>query len=142
VRPPTAPAPGPGARRLALEELRGVWERFDLLAAPTMPVLAPRIGDETVELDGRPLSYRLSLIRFNSPWSLIGSPALTVPCGFVDGLPVGLLLAGRRFDEATVLRAGHAFQGATDWHERRPEAIDGEASQAVYRAVDSLAGRG
>jgi len=43
-----------------------------------------------------------------------------VPCGFVDGLPVGLALIGRRFGDATVLRAAHALQQATDWHQRRP----------------------
>jgi aspartyl-tRNA(Asn)/glutamyl-tRNA(Gln) amidotransferase subunit A len=85
-----------------------------------MPVLPPRVGEETVELDGRPIAYRLTLIRFNSPWSLIGSPVVNLPCGFVDGLPAGLALVGRRFAEAAVFRAAHAFQQATDWHDRRP----------------------
>ncbi len=49
-----------------------------------------------------------------------GLPVLSVPCGFVDGLPVGLALVGARHGEQTVLRAGHAFQRVTDWHERRP----------------------
>jgi Asp-tRNA(Asn)/Glu-tRNA(Gln) amidotransferase A subunit family amidase len=64
--------------------------------------------------------YRLALIRFNSPWSLVGSPAISVPCGMLDGLPVGLALVGPRFGDDAVLRAAHAFQLATDWHERRP----------------------
>ena len=85
-----------------------------------MPVLPPRIGEETVELDGRAVPYRLALIPYNSPWSLVGSPVVSVPCGFVEGLPVGLALVGPRFAEGTVLRAAHAFQRATDWHERRP----------------------
>jgi aspartyl-tRNA(Asn)/glutamyl-tRNA(Gln) amidotransferase subunit A len=118
--PPTAYVTGQRARRLFYDECRRVFERFDLLAAPTMPVLPPRVGEETVELDGRPIAYRLTLIRFNSPWSLIGSPVVNLPCGFVDGLPAGLALVGRRFAEATVFRAAHAFQQATDWHDRRP----------------------
>ncbi len=118
--PATIYVTGLRARRLAVERMRTLFERLDLLAAPAMPVTAPRIGEETVELEGRAIPYRLSLIRFNSPWSLVGSPAMSVPCGFVEGLPVGLALVGRRFAEATVLRAAHAFQSATDWHERRP----------------------
>jgi aspartyl-tRNA(Asn)/glutamyl-tRNA(Gln) amidotransferase subunit A len=55
------------------------------------------------------------------PFNLTGLPALAVPCGFsTGGLPLSLQLAGRPFDEATVLRAGHAYQEATDWHRRRP----------------------
>jgi Asp-tRNA(Asn)/Glu-tRNA(Gln) amidotransferase A subunit family amidase len=85
-----------------------------------MPVVAPRIGEETVDVRGERLLYRLALIPFNSPWALAGLPVGSVPCGFVDELPVGLALVGRRFEEATVLRAAHAFQQETGWHERRP----------------------
>ena len=119
--PPTTYVLGQRARRLAYEEFRAVMERFDLLAAPTMPVLPPRIGEETVTLNMETVPYRLTLIPFNSPWSCVGAPVASVPCGFLDGLPVGLALVGRRFAEATVLRAAHAFQMQTDWHERRPE---------------------
>ena len=87
---------------------------------PQMPVVAPRIDDLTVEVGGERVPYRTALIPFNSPWSCLGLPVVSVPCGFVDGLPVGLALVGRRFDESTVLRAAHAYQEATDWHERRP----------------------
>ena len=121
--PPTVYVTGQRARRLLFERWRPVLERFDLLAAPTMPVLPPRLGEETVLVDGREVAYRLALIRFNSCWSLPGLPVVSVPCGFVDGLPVGLALVGRRFGEATVLRAAHAFQQATDWHERRPAVV-------------------
>ena len=119
--PATAYVTGQRARRWYRDGLRPLFDRFDLLAAPAMPVVAPRIGEETVTLDGREIPYRLSLIPFNSPWSLAGLPTMSVPCGFVEGLPAGLVLVGRRFAEATVLRAAHAFQGATDWHDRRPE---------------------
>jgi aspartyl-tRNA(Asn)/glutamyl-tRNA(Gln) amidotransferase subunit A len=111
---------GNRAREAAVDEIRRVFEHVDLLAAPTMPVLPPRIGSEAVDLRGRELLHRLVLIPYNSPWSLVGSPVISVPCGLVDGLPVGLALVGRRLGEATVLRAAHAFQLATDWHERRP----------------------
>jgi aspartyl-tRNA(Asn)/glutamyl-tRNA(Gln) amidotransferase subunit A len=131
VLPSTLYLTGQRARRLAYEELRRTFDSVDLLAAPTMPALPPRIGEDTVEIDSRSVPYRLALIPYNSPWSLVGSPVVSVPCGFVDGLPVGLALVGPRLGEATALRAAHAFQRATDWHERRPElATRGEARAA------------
>jgi aspartyl-tRNA(Asn)/glutamyl-tRNA(Gln) amidotransferase subunit A len=109
-----------------------VFERFDLLVHPEMPVVPPPIEDLTVELNGERIPYRLALIPFNSPWSLAGLPVASVPAGFVDGLPLGLALIGRRRDEQTVLRAAHTFQRATDWHERRPPPVEiREASSAV-----------
>ena len=118
--PPTAYVTGQRARRWFDESIRRLFDRVDLLVAPAMPVTAPPIGDDTVELHGQTIPYRLVLIPFNSPWSLAGLPVLSLPCGFVDGLPVGLALVGRRLEEGTVLRAAHAFQQATDWHDRRP----------------------
>jgi aspartyl-tRNA(Asn)/glutamyl-tRNA(Gln) amidotransferase subunit A len=119
--PSTAYVTGLRLRRRYVAGTARLFERFDVLAAPEMPVIAPRIGDETVIVNGRELPYRLALIPFNSPWSLAGLPAASVPCGFVDGLPVGLALIGPRFGEQTVLRAAHAYQQVTGWHERRPE---------------------
>jgi aspartyl-tRNA(Asn)/glutamyl-tRNA(Gln) amidotransferase subunit A len=118
--PATAYPTGLRLRSRYSEELRVLFERFDLLAAPAMPVVAPRIGEETTTVRGETIPFRLALIPFNSPWSLAGLPAASVPCGFVDGLPVGLALVGRRFADRTVLRAAHAYQQVTDWHERRP----------------------
>ncbi len=118
--PATATVTGRRARRWYCEQLDGVLGRFDLLAAPQMLVLPPRIGEDTVEVGGEQVLFRLSVIPTNSPWTLASLPVASVPCGFVDGLPVGLALAGPRFGEATVLRLAHAFQTVTDWHERRP----------------------
>lgn len=129
--PPAVYETGRRARAAACEELWGVFERVDLLAAPTMPVLPPRIGTETVEIGGRETLYRLALIPYNSPWSLVGSPVASVPCGFVEGLPVGLALVGPRLGESTVLRAAHAFQQATHWHERRPALATPGAGRAA-----------
>ncbi len=118
--PSSAPITGQRARRALADEARPLFDRFDLLAAPEMPIVAPRIGEDPVEVGGQTMPYRLSLIPFNSPWSCLGLPTASVPCGFVDELPVGLALTGRRLAEAIVLRAAHAYQQATDWHERRP----------------------
>src|SRR5262249_58201660 len=118
--PATAHVTGLRARRWFKDELRKVFDRFDLLAHPEMPIVPPPIGQNEVEVNGERMPYRPSLIPFNSPWALAGVPVASVPAGFVDGLPVGLALVGRPRDEATVLRAAHTFQRATDWHERRP----------------------
>ncbi len=62
------------------------------------------------------------MIRCTGPFNATGLPAISLPCGFdADGLPVGLQLAGRPFDEALVLRAAHAYEQATDWHRGTPE---------------------
>jgi aspartyl-tRNA(Asn)/glutamyl-tRNA(Gln) amidotransferase subunit A len=121
VLPSTLYVAAQRARRVARDELRRLFEGVDLLAAPSMPVLPPRIGEETVELEGREVLYRLALIPYNSPWSLLGCPVASVPCGLIEGLPVGLALVGPGLGEEAVLRAAHAFQRATDWHEQRPE---------------------
>ena len=128
--PSTAYVTGQQARRVIADSFRRVFERFDLLVQPTMPMIAPRLVEGGIEVDGlKGLgsdaaigedAYRLAAIRYTAPWSLAGLPAATVPCGFVDGMPVGLCLVGRRLDDAVVLRAAHAFQRTTDWHEREP----------------------
>jgi aspartyl-tRNA(Asn)/glutamyl-tRNA(Gln) amidotransferase subunit A len=121
VLPSTLYVTAQRARRVARDELRRLFESIDLLVAPSMPVPPPRIGEDTVEVEGREVLYRLALIPYNSPWSLVGSPVASVPCGFVEDLPVGLAIVGPGLGEEAVLRAAHAFQQATDWHERRPE---------------------
>jgi len=65
----------------------------------------------------------MSRVRFTSPFDMSGSPALVLPGGkTAEGLPVGFQMIGRHLEEALLLRAGHAFQQATDWHRRRPPA--------------------
>jgi aspartyl-tRNA(Asn)/glutamyl-tRNA(Gln) amidotransferase subunit A len=131
LMPGTAHVTGLRARRWFLDELGKVFERFDLLVHPEMPVVPPPIDDLTVELGGERIPYRLALIPFNSPWSLAGVPAASVPAGFVDGLPLGLAIVGRAREDATVLRAAHALQSATDWHGQRPPLTIQAASPSV-----------
>ena len=128
LMPATAHVTGLRARRWFRDELRKLFDRVDLIAAPEMPIVAPPIGHNDVEVKGERMPYRLSLIPFNSPWTLAGLPVASMPAGFVDGLPVGLAVVGRPRDEATVLRAVHTFQRATDWHERRPPPAEIHAS--------------
>lgn len=118
--PGTAVVTGQRARRRLYAEGSRLFQRCDVLVAPAMPIVAPRIGEDAVDAGGESLPYRLSLIPYNSPWSCLGLPVVSVPCGLVDGLPVGLALVGRRLDEETVLRVAHTFQQATGWHELTP----------------------
>ena len=84
-------------------------ERVDVLALPTTPMKAMRIpppGAPVADV----LTAALSNIANTAPIDVTGNPAISVPCAFSDGLPVGLMLVGRHFDDATVLRAAHAFE--------------------------------
>ncbi len=114
--PSTAYVTGLRARNWA----RSLWERelgeLDLLVAPAMPIVAPR-------LDAIPPDYRLLIMPYHSPAALLGLPVTVVPCGFVDGLPVALALMGRAGDDGLTLRAAEQFQRETDWHERHPPAV-------------------
>jgi aspartyl-tRNA(Asn)/glutamyl-tRNA(Gln) amidotransferase subunit A len=98
-----------------------VFSRRDVLVVPTIPEPAPALAavkagppEEIVHRMGR-------FARLTRPWNALGLPALSVPCGFAaDGRPLGLQLVGRPFDEATVLRAGHAYEQAAGWWRRHP----------------------
>lgn len=95
-------------------EMLAVFQHFDLLV--TAGWLNPA---EPADPKGADFFKRRQIVTM--PFSLAGIPALSVPCGFsTDGLPLALQIAGRPFDEATVLRAGDAYQRATDWHTRKP----------------------
>lgn len=96
--------------------------RLDLLATPTLPITAPRVGQSTVTFaGGREESVMTPLLVACAPANLTGQPVLTVPCGRDGaGLPIGLSLVGRPFDEHTVLRAGAAYERSTPWAAERP----------------------
>src|SRR5262245_4285137 len=102
-------------RTLIRRDFQQAFERVDIIAAPTAPTVAFKIGEKTDD----PLAMYLEDV-FTLPGSLAGVPGLVVPCGFSEGLPVGLQLIGRPFDEATLLRAGDAYQRVTNWHTSRP----------------------
>src|SRR5215210_1344207 len=105
-------------RTLIRRDFQQAFERVDIIAAPTAPTVAFKIGEKTDD----PLAMYLEDV-CTLPGSLAGVPGLVTPCGFSEGLPVGLQLIGRPFDEATLLRAGDAYQRVTDWHTRRPTLV-------------------
>jgi Asp-tRNA(Asn)/Glu-tRNA(Gln) amidotransferase A subunit family amidase len=110
-------------RRTALWQIvRAFFEGHDLLLTPTTSVAAFPIGlPHPAEIEGRRIDNQLQWFPFTFPFSITGQPAVTVPCGFTaEGLPVGLQIVGRRFADATVLRAAAAFEAAQPWADRRP----------------------
>ena len=109
------------ARRLFNRDLAEVMTEFDLLLTPTVALGAPRIDQPSVTIEGSTLPAVAVLARLTRPFNISGFPTVTVPSGFTeDGMPIGLQIAGRAFDEATALRAAYAYEQATDWHTRRP----------------------
>jgi aspartyl-tRNA(Asn)/glutamyl-tRNA(Gln) amidotransferase subunit A len=102
-------------RTLIRRDFEAAFESCDAVATPTTPGTAFRLGEKTDD----PLQMYLADI-FTVPANLAGIPGLSVPCGLAEGLPVGLQLLGRSFDEASLLRLGHAFEGATHHHEAVP----------------------
>ena len=105
-------------RTLIKEDFQRAFKDVDLLASPTMPIPAFKIGERIND----PLSLYMADV-FTVPINLAGVPAVSVPCGFAGRLPIGLQLMGPHFGEATVLRAAHAFEAATPYHERTPEVV-------------------
>ena len=94
----------------------------DAVIAPVSPVPAPTIAESDVGGGAGAEAVIQRLTRFTRPVNYLGLPSLALPCGFArNGLPVGMQLIGRSFDEATLLRIGAAFQRATDFHDRVPE---------------------
>lgn len=91
---------------------------YDTLILPTTPIPAPVLEGEDA------LERARQLTRFTAPFNLTGLPALSVPCGFTkDGLPIGLQIVSRAWNETGVLRTGFAYQKATDWHTHRPPLV-------------------
>ncbi|MCL6554184.1 MAG: Asp-tRNA(Asn)/Glu-tRNA(Gln) amidotransferase subunit GatA [Firmicutes bacterium] len=103
------------ARTLVARDFARAFERVDLVVLPVAPTPAFRLGEKADD----PLQMYLSDI-FTISVNLAGLPGLALPCGMADGLPIGLQLVGRAFEEATVLRVGHAYEQAAGWSRRRP----------------------
>ena len=100
-------------RRRIVAGFQSALSEVDILATPTLPVTAPPYGSVPGEV-------MPTLSRLTAPLNAAGLPGLAVPCGFAEGLPISMQLIGRPFDEATILRAGEAYQQRTDWHTKQP----------------------
>jgi len=103
-------------RTLIKQDFDQAFRQFDVLVGPTTPSVAFKLGEKV----GDPLQMYLSDV-FTLPQSLAGICALSLPCGLVDGLPVGLQISGPAMGEEIVLRVAYAYEQATEWHTRKPK---------------------
>ena len=105
-------------RTLIKQDFQRAFQDVDILASPTMPIPAFKIGERIND----PLSLYMADV-FTVPINLAGVPAISLPCGFAGRLPIGLQLMGPHFGEAALLRAAQAFEAATPFHEAKPEVV-------------------
>jgi aspartyl-tRNA(Asn)/glutamyl-tRNA(Gln) amidotransferase subunit A len=103
-------------RTLIKKDFEDVFEKYDVIIGPTTPTPAFKIGEK---IDDPLTMYANDILTI--PVNLAGVPGISVPCGFVDGLPVGLQIIGKHFDESTIYRVAHAFEQATDYHKQKPQ---------------------
>lgn len=103
-------------RTLIRRDFDRAFQRYDLLATPTAPTPAFKIGEKS----GDPLAMKLADV-CTIPANMAGIPGISLPCGFLDGLPVGLQLFAKPFAEETLFRAAYTYEQATEWHKRRAE---------------------
>ncbi|NPV45200.1 MAG: Asp-tRNA(Asn)/Glu-tRNA(Gln) amidotransferase subunit GatA [Firmicutes bacterium] len=102
-------------RTLVKQDFDRAFEKFDVLISPTSPTPAFKIGAKTDD----PLTMYLTDV-CTIPINLAGVPAISIPCGFSEGLPVGLQIIGKPFDEGTLIRVAYTFEQNTDFHKKRP----------------------
>ncbi len=105
-------------RRLIADDFTAAFASCDVILGPTSPSTAFRLGEKSTD----PVQMYLSDI-YTVAVNLAGLPGMSIPCGFADGLPVGLQLIGNYFAEARLLNVAHRYQQVTDWHLRRPAGI-------------------
>lgn len=105
-------------RTLIRKDFDKVWEKVDCLVTPTSPTVAFKLGEKYED----PLTMYLSDI-FTVSANVAGLPAISVPCGFVNDLPVGLQIMGKHFDEETILRVAHHYEQATSWHKQKVKTM-------------------
>ena len=101
------------ARTLILRDYIAAFEKYDVLLTPTSPTPAFKVGEKA-----DPLAMKLADI-CTIPVNMAGLPALSLPCGFSEGLPVGLQIIGKAFDEATILKTAFVYERANEWHKQR-----------------------
>lgn len=109
------------ARTAFNREVGETMKEFDALLAPTLPVGSPKISEPTVRVSGKDIHKLALMPSLTRPFNITGQPTISVPCGFTsDGMPIGMQLAGRNYEDAFVLKIAHAYEQATEWHTRRP----------------------
>ncbi|WP_313373202.1 amidase [Lysinibacillus pakistanensis] len=107
-------------RRQIKQEFSQIFNQVDVLISPTLPVVASTIGDNFATLNGEKVDLIDNIIRFTGPSNLTGLPALSVPCGFKDNLPVGLQIIGPAFKEGLILNVGYAIEQTNPLKNKKP----------------------
>ncbi len=110
-------------RTLIQDDFRHAYEHVDVVVAPTLPLVAPPIGQTQAAYGVLHVAPRAIANRATVPCNLTGMPAISVPCGFSEGLPVGLQIMGPAFEEAKVLQVAAAYESATPWRASRPPDV-------------------
>jgi len=109
------------ARARIAAEFDEALASVDAIVGPSTPIAAPCIGESVVKIRGEEETVRSALVRVSRPANFTRHPAISVPCGFTaEGLPIGMQLIGRHWDEARLLEIAHFYEAETDWHTRRP----------------------
>lgn len=126
-------------------DITAVFQDCEVIATPTIPFTAPACGTDVVDLSGRrysPFSLPVSgesmgtepqVTDFTGPFSLVGLPAITMPCGFASGLPLAIQFVAQPSDDSAALKLAHAYESATSWHEQYPAFIE-DAGQTPKEA--------
>jgi aspartyl-tRNA(Asn)/glutamyl-tRNA(Gln) amidotransferase subunit A len=108
-------------RRKIRENFRRAFQKVNVILTPQLPITAPGLNQGSVSWGKETEAVPSALTRFTRIYNLAGIPSLSIPCGFsAAGLPIGLQIAGRPFDEKTVLRVGSAYEMNTPWKDRHP----------------------
>ncbi|MGD0353596.1 MAG: Asp-tRNA(Asn)/Glu-tRNA(Gln) amidotransferase subunit GatA [Dehalococcoidia bacterium] len=102
-------------RTLIIIEFKDAFEKYDALVTPTSPTVPFKLGEKVDD----PIQMYLSDV-CTLPINIAGLPAISIPAGFADGLPIGMQIIGKPFDEETILHIAFAYEQATDWHKRKP----------------------
>jgi aspartyl-tRNA(Asn)/glutamyl-tRNA(Gln) amidotransferase subunit A len=125
ITPAVSYIQGQRVRRRFTDDFLAAMADVDLMAMPTGPTAATPLEGDLVTSEEADPALLAALINFTGPFDLTGFPAISIPCGFTSGgLPVGLQLVGKPFTESSLLAAAHAYEQATDWHQRLPTAVN------------------
>lgn len=110
-------------RTLIKQDFDQVFEKYDVIIGPTTPTPAFKVGEKNDD----PLTMYANDI-LTIPVNLAGVPGISIPCGFAEGMPLGLQIIGKHFDEATIYRVAHAYEQATSFHKQTPQIWEGAKS--------------
>jgi aspartyl-tRNA(Asn)/glutamyl-tRNA(Gln) amidotransferase subunit A len=124
VTPAVSYIQGQQVRRRMVDAFLAAMEPVDLLVTPTGPTAATLLEGDLITGDEADPQVLAALIHFSGPFNLIGFPAVSIPCGFTaSGLPVGMQLVAKPWQEGPLLAAAHAYEQVTDWHRRLPPVL-------------------